>query len=323
MRKISIVISVYNEEAALEDSFQAIQKVVKTIDWDYEILFVNDGSSDGSLPLLKGFAEKDDKVRVISFSRNFGHEAAMIAGIDYANGDAVLCMDADLQHPPELLPQILQKLDEGYNVITMIRKKNRDAGLLKRITSRCFYVVFNKLSPVKFENNASDFFAFDQKILDIIKNEYRERVRFLRGFIQFVGFRKTTIEYEAGKRIAGQSKYSIRKLLNFSMDILFSFSDMPLKLGIYTGGITALIGLALMVYSIINKIFFQVPSGYSTIIVFLCFMFSVMMALMGIIGNYISILFTEVKQRPIYIVDEILEDRKKIDVKGEKIESTC
>ena len=313
MKKISIVVSVYNEEAALEDSFQEIQKAAESIDWDYEMLFVNDGSTDGSLNLLRRFAELSDKVRVVSFSRNFGHEAAMIAGIDHASGDAVLCMDADLQHPPELLPQIIEKFEEGYNVINMVRTKNEDAGLIKRITSAGFYIVFNKLSPVKFENNASDFFAFDKKVLNIIKSEYRERVRFLRGFIQTVGFRKTTIEYEARKRIAGQSKYSIRKLINFSMDILFSFSDMPLKLGIYAGAITALVGLILMIYSIINKILFQVPAGYSTIIVFLCFMFAVMMALMGVIGNYISILFTEVKQRPIYIVDEILDGSNKED----------
>ena len=313
MKKISIVVSVYNEEAALEDSFQEIQKAAESIDWDYEMLFVNDGSTDGSLNLLRRFAALSDKVKVVSFSRNFGHEAAMIAGIDHASGDAVLCMDADLQHPPELLPQIIEKFEEGYNVINMVRTKNEDAGLIKRITSAGFYIVFNKLSPVKFENNASDFFAFDKKVLNIIKSEYRERVRFLRGFIQTVGFRKTTIEYEARKRIAGQSKYSIRKLINFSMDILFSFSDMPLKLGIYAGAITALVGLILMIYSIINKILFQVPAGYSTIIVFLCFMFAVMMALMGVIGNYISILFTEVKQRPIYIVDEVLDGRHKED----------
>ena len=330
MKKISIVVSVFNEEPALTDSYQEIRKAAESLNWDYEILFVNDGSSDGSLNLLRHFARSDSKVRVLSFSRNFGHEAAMIAGIDYADGDAVVCMDADLQHPPDLLPQIIQKFDEGYNVINMVRTRNDDAGLIKKITSYGFYHVFNKLSPVKFEPNASDFFAFDHKVMKVIRNEYRDRVRFLRGFIQMVGFRKTTIQYEAGKRVAGSSKYSIRKLLNFSMEIMFSFSDLPLKLGIYAGGITAVFGLVLMVYSVINKICFQVPAGYSTIIVFLCFMFAVMMALMGIIGNYISILFTEVKQRPIYIVDELVE-RQKTETdhsdhyrkEGEQGESNC
>lgn len=309
MKKISVVVSVYNEEKALEMFYEETERVLMNIKWDYELIFVNDGSADNSLEILRGFAQKSDKVKVISFSRNFGHEAAMIAGVDYATGDGVVCMDADLQHPPQYISQIIDKFEEGYSVVNMVRTKNQDVGIIKKITSAAFYKVLNFMSPVKFENNASDFFAIDKKVLNVMKNEYRERIRFLRGFIQNVGFKKTTIEFEAAKRVAGESKYSIRKLLKFSINTLFSFSDMPLKLGVYTGGFTALLGVILMIYTIINKVMFDVPAGYSTIIVFLCFMFAVLMIIIGVIGEYLSILFTEIKGRPIYLVEEIIDNK--------------
>ncbi len=313
MKKISIVVSVYNEELALEMFFKEAEKILEDMDWDYELIFVNDGSSDGSYALLKKIASESEKVRIINFSRNFGHEAAMLAGVDHACGDGVVCMDADLQHPPEYIPKITEAFDAGFNVVNMVRTKNEDAGVMKRITSGAFYKVLNWMSPVKFENNASDFFAFDAKIKKVMKTEYRERIRFLRGFIQNVGFRRTTIEFEAAKRIAGESKYSIKKLFQFSIHTLFSFSDLPLKLGVYSGIVTALFGIALMVYTIINKVMYNVPAGYSTIIVFLCFMFAVLMVIIGIIGEYISILFTEVKERPIYLIDEILDGQNDQD----------
>ncbi len=308
MKKISIVVSVYNEEMALELFYQKIRTVLESLAWDYELLFVNDGSTDKSLSVLRQLARENEKVRVVSFSRNFGHEAAMTAGIDHSRGNAVICMDADLQHPPEYIPKIIEAIDgEGYQIVNMVRTKNEDAGLIKRITSGAFYRVLNWMSPVKFENNASDFFGIDEKVVQIMRREYREKIRFLRGFIQNVGFRRVTIEYEAAGRVAGESKYSIKKLWEFSLHTLFSFSDMPLKLGIYTGSVTALFGVALMIYTIINKVLFNVPPGYSTIIVFMSFMFAVLMVVVGVIGEYIAILFTEIKDRPIYLIDEIIE----------------
>lgn len=311
MKKLSVVVSVYNEELALEMFFEETTKILKEMDWDYELIFVNDGSQDGSYDILKKFVTMSDKVRVVNFSRNFGHEAAMLAGVDYARGDGVVCMDADLQHPPAYIPKITEAFDSGYSVVNMVRTKNKDAGIIKRITSGAFYKVLNWMSPVKFENNASDFFAFDAKVMKVMKTEYRERIRFLRGFVQNVGFRRTTIEFEAAKRVAGESKYSIKKLFKFSIHTLFSFSDLPLKLGVYSGIVTALFGIILMVYTIINKVLYHVPAGYSTIIVFLSFMFAVLMVIIGVIGEYISILFTEIKERPIYLVDETLGEEKK------------
>lgn len=308
-RKVSVVVSVYNEEKALEEFYSETEAVLKTLDWDYELVFVNDGSADGSLKILDGLAERNRRVKVISFSRNFGHEAAMIAGLDYSNGDAIVCMDADLQHPPECIPQILKEMEAGYEVINMVRTRNQSAGLIKNITSSGFYWVINHVSDVHFEPNASDFFAVSRHVVQVLKDNYREKVRFLRGYIQNVGFQKTTIEYEARARVAGESKYSLKKLFIFSINTILCFSNMPLKLGIYAGIFSALLGVAVMVYTLFTRQ--GAPSGYATIVVLICFMFAMLFVIIGIIGEYIAILFTELKDRPIYIVDRTrnMEDR--------------
>lgn len=308
---ISVVVSVYNEELSLARFYETTVGVLEHCVWDYELIFVNDGSADGSIDLLKGFADENKKVKVVNFSRNFGHEAAMIAGIDYASGDGIVCMDADLQHPPQSIPDIIQKFEEGYDVVSMIRTKNADAGLIKRITSGAFYRVLNMMSPVKFENNSSDFFALARPVAEVLRRDYREKVRYLRGYVQSVGFRKTTLEFQAQKREAGESKYSIRKLIKFSMNALCSFSDLPLKLGMYSGMFVALCGFILMIFTIVNKLVNGAPAGYSTIIVVLCFMFAVVLMVIGIIGEYIAVLFAEIKDRPIYIVQEVYERGEK------------
>lgn len=301
-KKLSVVVSVYNEEQALSLFYETTKLILEVLPWDYELLFVNDGSKDDSLSILREFAERDEKVKVVSFSRNFGHEAAMIAGIDYAGGDGIVCMDADLQHPPECLPEIVRKLEEGYGVISMVRTKNKSAGLIKNITSAGFYWVINTLSNVKFEPNASDFFAVSREAAEVLRKNYREKVRFLRGYVQSIGFRKTTISYEAHDRVAGESKYSLRKLLAFSMNTIMCFSNLPLKLGIYAGGFAGFLGVAVMVYTLLTRQ--GAPSGYATIVILNCFMFAILFLIVGIIGEYIAILFSELKDRPIYIVEE-------------------
>lgn len=306
MSKLSVVVSVYNEELVLDDFYKVTISILKQCKWDYELIFVNDGSSDKSSDKLSEYAKKNKKVRVINFSRNFGHEAAMIAGIDCARGDGIVCMDADLQHPPACIPEIIQKLEDGYAVISMIRRSRADGGIIKKVTSSLFYKILNKMSPIKFENNASDFFAVSYRVADILRKEYREKVRYLRGFVQSVGFRKTTLEYDAKERAAGSSHYNIRKLLKFSITTLCSFSDMPLRLGIYAGSICGASGVALMIYSIVCKIFFETPVGYTTIIVALCFMFAITLFVIGVIGQYIAVLFSEIKERPIYIIESMI-----------------
>ena len=302
MKKISIVISVYNEEAALGEFYREAKPVFDALSWDYEMIFVNDGSSDRSGEILSGLAGKDLKVKVITFSRNFGHEAAMLAGLDHSTGDGVVCMDADLQHPPECVAEILRKFEEGYEVISMVRTRNRSAGLVKNVTSAAFYKLINRISDVKLEENASDFFAMTSNAAAVLKENYRAQVRFLRGYVQNIGFRRTTVAYEARARVAGESKYSLRKLFKFSINTILCFSDLPLKLGIYSGMAVGLFGLLVMFYTIGEWATKGTPNGYATIVVLLCFMFAMLFVIGGIIGEYIAILFTELKDRPIYII---------------------
>ena len=299
-RLLSVVVSVYNEEEALAQFYQVTEGILNTISWDYELVFVNDGSRDQSLPILNHLADSNPKVKVVSFSRNFGHEAAMIAGIDYSQGDGIICMDADLQHPPACIPEIIRRFEDGYEVINMVRTKNESAGWFKNMASSAFYKLINALSDVKFESNASDFFAISRNVAVVLKENYREKVRFLRGYVQNVGFSKTTIEYEARARVAGESKYSIRKLFQFSVNTIVCFSNLPLKLGIFAGIFAGFLGLVVLVYTLFTRS--GAPSGYATIVILNCFMFAFLFLIVGIIGEYISILFTELKDRPIYIV---------------------
>ena len=303
-KKISIIVSVYNEEEVLFEFYRETIKVLLLIDNPYEMIFVNDGSTDGSRSTLFKLSRDDENVKVIHFSRNFGHEAAMIAGIDYASGDYIVCMDSDLQHPPTLLPEIIRKFDSGFDIINMVRTENKSAGILKNITSAGFYKVINKVSDMKLVSNASDFFGISKRVADILRNNYREKTRFLRGYVQNVGFNTTNIEYEARKRYAGESKYSIRKLFRFSMNTIMTFSNLPLKLGMYAGGMAAFLAIIMMIYTVVSFLRVGTPSGYATIICLICFMFSVLFFIVGIIGEYLGLILAEQKDRPLYIVEE-------------------
>ena len=303
-KKISIIVSVYNEEEVLFEFYRETIKVLLLIDNPYEIIFVNDGSTDGSRSTLFKLSRDDENVKVIHFSRNFGHEAAMIAGIDYASGDYIVCMDSDLQHPPTLLPEIIRKFDSGFDIINMVRTENKSAGVLKNITSAGFYKVINKVSDMKLVSNASDFFGISKRVADILRNNYREKTRFLRGYVQNVGFNTTNIEYEARKRYAGESKYSIKKLFRFSMNTIMTFSNLPLKLGMYAGGMAAFLAIIMMIYTVVSFLRVGTPSGYATIICLICFMFSVLFFIVGIIGEYLGLILAEQKDRPLYIVEE-------------------
>lgn len=320
MKNCSIIVSVYNEEASLENFFEACSSVLSTCragnkkdsacekiveKYHTEILFVDDGSTDRSPLILDRLAlEYPELVKVIHFSRNFGHEAAMTAGLDYASGDFLIFMDADLQHSPELIPGMLEKYEEGFHVVSMVRTKNSSAGILKNLSSAAFYWVLNHLSPLHFEANASDFFGISSAVQQVLKKYYREKVRYLRGYVQSVGFSKTKIEYEAGVRQGGKSHYSLRKLWAFSRNTLLSFSNLPLKLGIFASVCSMFLGILLLVYTLLTRK--GAPSGYATIVVLLCFMFAVLFFVVGIIGEYIALLFEEIKDRPIYVVSKTM-----------------
>lgn len=300
--QISIVVAVFNEEKALP---LFLDELLRTIgNMSIEILLVNDGSSDDSLAIAEKYAEVNTAIKIISFSRNFGHEAAMIAGIDYATGDAIICMDSDLQHPPALIQKMHAQFLLGYEIVNMVRIDREDASWWKKISSSFFYFFLNKITPIQFEPNASDFFLISKRVGNILKTDYREKARFLRGFIQSVGFKKTTIDFIAPERIAGNSKYSFFKLVSFSISAIVSFSKIPLRLGIIIGFVFAFFSLIVGIYSLIMKFFDNPVSGYTTIVVLISFMFSVLFIVVGFIGEYLGFVFDEIKNRPIYIVDK-------------------
>ena len=298
---LTVVVSVFNEEEALPLCRERLTEVLERSGRPYALLFVNDGSSDRSAELLDRFAAEDARIRVLHFSRNFGHEAAMIAGIDYAEGN-VICMDADLQHPPSCLPEIVRCYTEGYEVISMVRSSNPSAGLLKNWSSGAFYWLLNRVSDLHFEPNASDFFAISRRVQAVLQKNYREKIRFLRGYVQNVGFRKTTLRYDAAVRVAGKSHYSLRKLFIFSRNTIMCFSNLPLRLGIFAGLCSGLLGLLVLIYTLFTRK--GAPSGYATIVVLICFMFAVLFFIVGIIGEYIAVFFEEMKDRPIYIIED-------------------
>jgi len=301
----SVVASVFNEEECVLMFYQSLLSALDPLKINYEIIFVNDGSRDNSLSILKDIAATSNKVKVISFSKNFGHEAAMIAGIDHACGEAVICLDSDLQHPPELIPEMLKKKAEGFDVVNMVRTVRKDAGFLQKMNSKLFYKFINSISSVKLAENASDFFLISQKVCKILRKDFRERTRFLRGIIQLVGFKKTTIAYEAPNRAAGQSKYSFFKLLKLSFTAISSFSKLPLQLGIITGLIFGMLSIFLILFSLTMWILGKTVPGYTTLIIFMSAFAGIQLFVTGLIGQYISYLFDEVKERPLYILDEI------------------
>ena len=303
----SIVASVFNEEESVMMFYKSLSETLVSLQINYEIIFVNDGSADNSLSILKNIAASDNTVKIIDFSRNFGQEAAMIAGIDHACGKAVICMDSDLQHPPDMIPAMLQKKNEGFDVINMVRTERGDGGVLKKVIPKLFYKFLNSISSVKLAENTPCFFLISQKVCTVLRNDFRERTRFLRGIIQLVGFKKTTIDFVAPKRIAGKSKYSFFKLLKLSFTAISSFSKVPLQLGIFIGLIFSAISLILIVFSFVTWILGKTTPGYTTLIIFMSAFAGIQLFVTGLIGQYISYVFDEVKGRPTYIVDEIYE----------------
>ena len=319
INKLSVVISVYNEEAVLDKMYQAVVPVVESLPCEYELLFVNDGSKDASPAILDRLAMESEKVKVIHFSRNYGHEAAMIAGIDYSTGDGVICMDADLQHPVECIPQILDAFHQGYEVVSMVRMSNKSAGLFKNITSKLFYKILNGISETHFEENASDFFAVTKRPAEVLRKHFRESSRFLRAYVQSIGFRKTTIEYTAGERAGGRSKYSLRNLFKFSVKAMISYSDFTIKNSISLWNICWNCKCASDYLFYLYENHVGAPGGYTTIIVVICFMFTVLFFLWELSEILVGYFRSRLRRRPIYLVRDTVNLEKEQEKENEYI----
>jgi polyisoprenyl-phosphate glycosyltransferase len=314
LTSLSVIFSVFNEEESLPELMNRIISVIQPASYTCELIFVDDGSSDGSAGIIRNFREKEQPgctCRLIRFSRNFGHEAAMIAGIDHATGDAIICMDADLQHPAEMIPQMIERFEEGNEIVRMVREANRGNSATGNLLSSLFYSVINHLSTHKLEKSSSDFFLISRKVATLLRNDFRERNRFLRGIIQIIGFKSASIPYSAPGRVSGRTKYSVTKLSRLTVQAIASFSNAPLYLGIWFGFIFSLFSIIVGIYSMCVYFFGKTPpSGYTTIVLFLSISFSILFFLVGIIGIYTGYLFDEQKKRPIYIVEETFPDEK-------------
>lgn len=304
MKKISFVVPVFNEEENIHEFHRRLTQVMAPLPYDYEILFIDDGSRDRTSLLIRELAEKDPHVQGYVFARNFGHQLALTCGLDQSTGDAVISMDGDLQHPPEMVPDLLKKWEEGYEIVQTVRKSTEDATWFKSITSRLYYKLINSMSEVRITPGGSDFRLMDRKAVDAL-NRFRERARFIRGMVNNLGFRYTTLEFVAPPRFAGHSKFSLRKMLRFALDGITAFSRVPLRLALYVGCIAGLGSILLIGHVIYVKYIVQdAVTGWTTLAAAEFFLGGVELIGIGIVGEYVGRIFDEVKQRPLYIIRE-------------------
>ena len=302
MKRLSIVVPVYNEEANIRPFYRAVCQEMSQLPYDWELLFVDDGSGDDSWHILETLAEGDARVRPMQLSRNMGHQLALTCGMDHAEGDAVITMDGDMQHPPALIPVLARRWEEGYDIVQTVRLETEDAPLLKRISSRAYYRLLNLISDVPILEGGSDFRLMDMRVLHVFRR-YREHARFIRGMISTLGFRRTLVEFVAPPRHAGYSKFSLRKMLSLAIDGVIACSTLPLRFGLYMGGFCALVGIAIFAHAVREKYIFQdAVLGWASILGSIVFFGGMQLVALGFIGIYIGHIFEEVKRRPLYIV---------------------
>jgi glycosyltransferase involved in cell wall biosynthesis len=298
------VIPVFNERESLSELHRRITAVMNTLDGPSEVLYIDDCSFDGTSDLLVELQHGDPRVKVIRFARNFGHQIAITAGLDYATGDAVIVMDADLQDPPEVVPDLIARWQEGYEVVYAVREEREGEGWLKRTTAAWFYRLLRRIASVDMPLDAGDFRLVDRRALDAFR-AMRERTRYVRGMFSWVGFRQIGVPYTRPERFAGEPKYSFRKSLRLAADGLVSFSNAPLRLALIGGFLFSSLAFVVGLFAFFARLAgaFTVP-GWTSILVVVSFLGGVQLTLMGMMGLYISRIYEEVKSRPLYIVRE-------------------
>lgn len=302
---ISIIAPCFNEADNIDLFAQSLHKIVAGADFDYELVFIDDGSTDDTREKLIALSKAHDEIRVIVFSRNFGKEAAMTAGLDHAQGDAIIVMDVDLQDPPELIHDFIAKWREGYDVVYGSRQDRTSDSFAKRFTAEGFYRLFNRISGVKIPENTGDYRLMDRRVVEVIKT-LPERSRFMKGLFAWVGFKSVGIAYARPERARGETKFNFWRLWNFALDGFVSFSTVPLRIWTYVGGVVAFLSFfyasAIIIRTLITGT--DVP-GYASLLTFILFFGSIQLLSVGVLGEYISRLFIEVKRRPVYVIDEI------------------
>jgi polyisoprenyl-phosphate glycosyltransferase len=305
---ISIVVPCFNEEKNIEVLFNELIPVLSTLHLNYEIIFVDDGSKDNTFKMIRAISEKKENVRGISLSRNFGHQVAIMAGLQQCNGDIVIMMDADLQHPPEVIPKLLAECEKGFDIVNTRRIDSKDTGIFKKASSRGFYSLINFLSDIKIEHASADFRLLTRKAVDAFL-KLEEKDRFTRGLISWMGFRQSIIEYNASSRYAGKSKYTLKKMLHFSIDGITSFSSKPLRISFYAGLVLFIFGFAYAVYAIIENINGKTTQGWTSLLVTVLIIGGFQLLSLGIIGEYIGRIFNQTKGRPMYFIKDFTKDK--------------
>ena len=314
MKKISIIIPAYNEEESLPFLYERLEKLMDSItNYEFEVLFINDGSKDNTLNLIKEYREKDSRISYVDFSRNFGKEIGMIAGLDYATGDAVIFMDADLQDPPELIPEMIKYWEKGYDDVYAQRRSRAGETFLKKFTSKMYYKVLQTLTPVPIQKDTGDFRLLDRRCVNALK-KLRETDRNSKSMFSWIGYKKKAVLYDRDPRVAGKTKWNYKKLVNLAIDGITSFTTSPLRISTYIAIPTFLALFVYFIYVIIKCITQDVAiQAFQAIILLVLFFSGVQILLFGIIGEYLGRIFNASKNRPLYLVNEYNGERENND----------
>jgi len=302
-KKISIIVPCYNEEGNIEVLYQQISDVLPN--YLIEYIFVDDNSNDKTLPILEALSIKDSRVNFISFSKNFGHQSALRAGLEYATGDCAISMDADLQHPPELLNTLIDKWKEGFDIVYTVRKDEENTSKFKKVTASLFYKIMNVLTDIEIKQGSADFRLVDKRIVEVLTKDITEYHLFYRGLISWIGYKQFGIEYVPNKRFSGTTKYSLKKMTNFAIDGITSFSIKPLKLGILLGLTLSLLSGLYGTYAIALAVFTdEAVKGWTSIMISVLFIGGINMILLGIIGEYVGKIYMQGKKRPYFLIKQ-------------------
>lgn len=299
---VSVVIPIYNEENIIQELFKRLNKTLKEFE-EFEVIFVNDGSKDNSLTLLKQIHSTDERFKIINFSRNFGHQISITAGIHHAAGDAVIVMDGDLQDPPELIPSLIEKWRDGNELVYAKRRVREGETKFKLLTAKWFYRILNAMSEVDIPLDTGDFRLMDRKVVNEL-NAMNENHRFIRGMVSWIGFRQTALSYDRDKRFDGETKYPLKKMLKFALDGITSFSSIPLYFSMYIGFGVAILAMAYILVVLIKFFLGVTLPGYASLMVAILFLGGVQLITIGILGQYIGRIFTESKRRHLYIIED-------------------
>jgi polyisoprenyl-phosphate glycosyltransferase len=305
MVKYSIIVPMFNEELVIEETYKRLREVMDRTGEAYELVFVNDGSRDRTVEIVEELCERDSHIRLLNFSRNFGHQIAITAGMDYAEGQAIVVIDADLQDPPEVILLMIEEWKKGYDVVYGKRLKRKGETLFKKLTAMMFYRLLRSMTSVDIPLDTGDFRLIDRKVADVLRG-LKEKNRFVRGLVSWVGFRQTSVEYVREERWAGETKYPLKKMVRFAMDGITSFSHKPLRIATYLGfGLSGLSFIYLVVVLFQALFTNTTQQGWPSIVAINLLFNGIMLILLGIIGEYVGRIYDESKDRPLYIVREV------------------